>query len=229
MHRTSPPLTATTTTPRTVTTTTAAGARRPWNSPREDTQRRAGHGLRVRREPKSTLSISVPFAFEKARTLPKASALGPPFSEPPLHESYCLQRVRGRRRTSQSGGLRASHPGQAREFLLAECTRIAVLGLQLPTALDRTLSTTNPIENVNERMRCVSSRVKHWRSAARVLRWMLAGVLEAERGFRRLKGCSAMPTLIAALDRKLVSGAPPAQATTKPASKTALDGVEKAA
>ena len=134
MRRTSPLPPATTTTPRTATTTTAGVARRPWNSPREDTQRPAGHGLRVRREPKSTLSISVPFALGKARTLPKASALGPPFSEPPLHESYCLQRVRGRRRTSQSGGLRASHPGQAREFLLAECTRIAVLGVRKPSS-----------------------------------------------------------------------------------------------
>ncbi len=62
-----------------------------------------------------------------------------------------------------------------------------------------------------------------------VLRWTLAGVLEAERGFRRLKGCSAIPSLIAALNRTSVSEAPPAKATTKPASKTARDGVEKAA
>ena len=125
--------------------------------------------------------------------------------------------------------LKSLHPSAAESIGEELDETLTVMGLQLPTALDRTLSTTNPIENVNERMRCVSSLVKHWRSAARVLRWMLAGVLEAERGFRRLKGCSAMPTLIAALDRKLVSEAPPAQATTKPASKTALDGVEKAA
>lgn len=32
-----------------------------------------------------------------------------------------------------------------------------------------------------------------------VLRWTAAGVLEAERGFRKLTGYRAMPTLVAAL------------------------------
>jgi hypothetical protein len=32
-----------------------------------------------------------------------------------------------------------------------------------------------------------------------VLRWVLVGVLEAERGFRRLKGYVGMPALVAAL------------------------------
>jgi hypothetical protein len=32
-----------------------------------------------------------------------------------------------------------------------------------------------------------------------ILRWIAAGVLEAAKGFRRLKGCGDMPTLVAAL------------------------------
>jgi hypothetical protein len=32
-----------------------------------------------------------------------------------------------------------------------------------------------------------------------VLRWVLVGVLEAERGFRRLKGYKDMPTLVTRL------------------------------
>ena len=32
-----------------------------------------------------------------------------------------------------------------------------------------------------------------------VLRWVAAGVLEAAKGFRRVKGCKEMPTLVTAL------------------------------
>lgn len=34
-----------------------------------------------------------------------------------------------------------------------------------------------------------------------VRRWTAAGMLNAERGFRRVKGCKDMPTLVAALVR----------------------------
>ena len=40
-----------------------------------------------------------------------------------------------------------------------------------------------------------------------VLRWSAAGVLEAERSFRKIAGCRAMPMLVAALrahDAKIV-------------------------
>src|ERR1700683_4905265 len=40
---------------------------------------------------------------------------------------------------------------------------------------------------------------KHWQSGTMVLRWTAAGVLEAERGFRKLAGYRAMPSLVAAL------------------------------
>ena len=32
-----------------------------------------------------------------------------------------------------------------------------------------------------------------------VLRWVAAGVLEATKGFRRIKGCQELPQLVAAL------------------------------
>jgi hypothetical protein len=43
-----------------------------------------------------------------------------------------------------------------------------------------------------------------------VVRWVAAGVLEAVKGFRRLKGYADMPTLVSALrarDRQLGLGA----------------------
>ena len=41
--------------------------------------------------------------------------------------------------------------------------------------------------------------VKRWRNGQMVVRWAAAGVLEAVKGFRRLKGHADMPRLVAAL------------------------------
>ncbi len=41
--------------------------------------------------------------------------------------------------------------------------------------------------------------VKRWRGGQMVVRWVAAGILEAVKGFRRLKGHQAMPQLVAAL------------------------------
>jgi hypothetical protein len=58
--------------------------------------------------------------------------------------------------------------------------------LGLPEPLERVLSSTNLIENLFSRVREIGRRVRHWRSGTMVLRWTAAGVLEAERGFRKL-------------------------------------------
>ena len=44
-----------------------------------------------------------------------------------------------------------------------------------------------------------SRDVKRWRGGQMMLRWVAAGVLEAVKGFRRLKGCGDMPRLVTAL------------------------------
>ena len=41
--------------------------------------------------------------------------------------------------------------------------------------------------------------MKRWRGGQTMLRWVAAGILEAVKGFRRLKGCGDMPTLVTAL------------------------------
>ena len=38
--------------------------------------------------------------------------------------------------------------------------------------------------------------VKRWRGGTMVLRWVAAGVPEAAKGFRRVKGCQDMPALV---------------------------------
>lgn len=71
--------------------------------------------------------------------------------------------------------------------------------LGLSEALERTLSTTNPIENLNGTIRRIQRRVRRWRDASMVRRWVALGVLEAEKGFRKLRGYKGMPKLVAAL------------------------------
>jgi hypothetical protein len=42
-------------------------------------------------------------------------------------------------------------------------------------------------------------RVKRWQGGTMILRWTAAGVLEAERHFRKIAGFRALPKLVAAL------------------------------
>ena len=74
-----------------------------------------------------------------------------------------------------------------------------MMRLGLPENLERVLSSTNLIENLFGRVREIGRRVKRWQNGTMVLRWTAAGVLEAERGFRKLAGYRAMPILVAAL------------------------------
>ena len=49
-------------------------------------------------------------------------------------------------------------------------------------------------------VRRVSRNVKRWRSASMALRWTAAAMLEAKKGFRRLKAYKQLPKLRDALD-----------------------------
>jgi hypothetical protein len=65
--------------------------------------------------------------------------------------------------------------------------------------LQRSLATTNAAESLLSQTRHVKRNVKRWRGGQMMLRWVAAGVLEAVKGFRRLKGHGDMPRLVAAL------------------------------
>src|SRR5260221_14459570 len=52
---------------------------------------------------------------------------------------------------------------------------------------------TNSIENMMGTVRRVCRNVKRWRNAAMALRWTAAGMMEAAKGFRRLKAISTCP------------------------------------
>ena len=89
-----------------------------------------------------------------------------------------------------------SAAGSVREGLEETLT---VLTRQLSARLQRSLVTTNAAESLLSRTRHVKRNVKRWRGGQMMLRWVAVGVLEAVKGFRRLKGCGDMPRLVAAL------------------------------
>jgi putative transposase len=95
--------------------------------------------------------------------------------------------------------LEHQHPGAAASLREGLDETLTVIRLGLPENLERVLSSTNLIENLFSRVREIGRRVKRWQSGTMVLRWTAAGVLEAERGFRKIVGFRALPTLVAAL------------------------------
>jgi transposase-like protein len=76
---------------------------------------------------------------------------------------------------------------------------LTLLTLGLSDRLRQSLATTNAIESLISRTRHVKRNVKRWRGGQMVLRWTAAAILEAVKGFRRLKGHKDMPKLVAGL------------------------------
>jgi len=95
--------------------------------------------------------------------------------------------------------LEAEHPGAASSLCEGLDETLTVMRFGLPRPLERTLATTNPIENLVGRSRYLTRNVKRWRGGSMVLRWVAAAVREATKGFRRLRGYAGMPKLVAAL------------------------------
>jgi putative transposase len=73
--------------------------------------------------------------------------------------------------------------------------------LGVPAELFVHLSSTNLSESSLSTARKVSRNVKRWRDGDMRRRWCAAGLLVAEKKFRRVKGYRHMPQLIAAIDR----------------------------
>jgi putative transposase len=103
----------------------------------------------------------------------------------------------GLRRAKDLAGLLArSHPGAATSLLegLDEMFTVARLGID--GRLAKTLTTSNPVESMISIARTTNRNVTRWRDGQMVLRWTAAGMLNAERSFRRIKGYKQMPDLV---------------------------------
>jgi putative transposase len=102
-----------------------------------------------------------------------------------------------------AGELDRSHPGAAASLRegLEETLILTRLGIR--GNLNKTLESTNPCESMIECVRRTSRNVKHWQSGDMCLRWTAAGMLEAERQFRRIIGYADLAKLVAAIEREL--------------------------
>jgi transposase-like protein len=82
---------------------------------------------------------------------------------------------------------------------------LTVHRLGITGTLRKTLVTTNPIESAFEIVKTNSRRVKRWNGSSMVLRWVGTGLVKAESTFRRVRGYTEMPKLIAALENESLS------------------------
>lgn len=99
--------------------------------------------------------------------------------------------------------LEAKHPQAAASLREGLDEMFAVRRLGVGDRLARSLSCTNVIESMISVVADLTRRVKRWRDPKMVNRWVGVGMLEAERSFRRVKGCKDMATLVAAVQREV--------------------------
>jgi len=104
-----------------------------------------------------------------------------------------------------AGELARSHPGAAASLRegLAETVTLQRLGVH--EQLWRTLSSTNPIESMIGIVRRTSRNVKHWQNGDMCLRPTAAGMLEAERQFRKIIGYKHLAALAIAVEADLAA------------------------
>jgi putative transposase len=100
-----------------------------------------------------------------------------------------------------ASALARQHPGAAASLREGLEEMFTVTRLGITGTLARTLTTSNPIESMISIARTTNRNVTHWRDGQMVLRWTAAGMLNAERSFRRVRGFKQMPQLVAALHR----------------------------
>ena len=98
--------------------------------------------------------------------------------------------------------LERSHPGAAASLHEGLGETLTVIRLGLPPTLQRTVRSTNPIESMLSICREHAANVKRWQNGRMALRWCAAGMLEAEKQFRRVNGHLHLPVLRAALERE---------------------------
>jgi putative transposase len=95
--------------------------------------------------------------------------------------------------------LEQDRPGVAASILEGLDEILTVVRLKLPMQLRRSLACTNIAENMMGTIRRVTRNVKRWRNGQMALRWVAAGMIEAAKGFRKLKAHKQLPILRAAL------------------------------
>jgi len=96
--------------------------------------------------------------------------------------------------------LRADHPDAAASILEGLEDTLTLIRLGVGGTLQKTLCSTNAIENLQGAIKRVVRNVKRWRGGSMALRWCATALVEAEKRFRRVKGHRELPQLVAAIE-----------------------------
>lgn len=99
--------------------------------------------------------------------------------------------------------LEQPHPGAAASLREGLEETLTVIKLGITGKLKQTIESTNPCESMIECIRRSARNVKHWSSGEMAMRWTAAGMLEAEKQFRRVKGHAELAGLALAVERHL--------------------------
>jgi transposase-like protein len=105
-----------------------------------------------------------------------------------------------------AGEIRAEHPDAAASLTEGLEDMFALRRLGIGGNLAEMLTCTNAIESMISVARTTMANVKNWQDGEMKKRWVAAGMLEAQRSFRRVRGYKQVPVLVAALRRRV--GAP---------------------
>jgi putative transposase len=105
--------------------------------------------------------------------------------------------------TRLAAELEHTHPGAAASLREGMEETLTVIQLGIKGKLKRTLESTNPCESMIDCVRTTQRNVKRWSSGEMGLRWTAAGMLEAEKQFRKVVGYTQLPQLAVATERRL--------------------------
>ena len=99
-----------------------------------------------------------------------------------------------------ASSLEADHPGAAASVREGLDETLTLQRLGIGGTLYRKLRSTNAIENLNSGISTYARNVKRWQGGSMVLRWVSAGIAEAEKKFRRIQGYRDIEKLTRVLD-----------------------------
>lgn len=93
-----------------------------------------------------------------------------------------------------------SYPSATASVLEGLDETLTLKRLGIHGALYKTLRSTKRPGETQGAVGYHTPNVKRWRNGLMVQRWVVVALTEAEKKFRRIRGCGAMEHLIAALD-----------------------------
>jgi transposase-like protein len=119
-----------------------------------------------------------------------------------LHNAYAMTSYEDARAALQKlfRQLERINPSAARSLEEGMEETLTLHRLGVGTLLRRSLSTTNIIESCLSTVRHVTRNVKRWQGGDHIARWTAAGLLEAEKKFRKVKGYRELKELAGKLN-----------------------------